>query len=120
MDCVPGRLNEVVIDTKRTGMIVGQCSELCGVEHFNMPVVITILPKNDFFYYMLVKFMRDDIQTIMRKTMVQMVYESLKVLDNLKLIDDPSIREELKFEMTKVTQEDLISIKKGVTFKFNS
>jgi len=40
IDCVPGRLNQVSAFIKREGVFYGQCSELCGVNHGFMPIVI--------------------------------------------------------------------------------
>lgn len=40
MDCVPGRLNQVSLFLKREGTFYGQCSELCGVNHGFMPIVV--------------------------------------------------------------------------------
>jgi cytochrome c oxidase subunit 2 len=40
MDACPGRLNQVSIFIKRQGVFFGQCSELCGVQHGFMPIVI--------------------------------------------------------------------------------
>lgn len=40
IDAVPGRLNQFWIVTDRPGTFYGQCSELCGVNHGFMPIVI--------------------------------------------------------------------------------
>ncbi len=40
VDCIPGRLNEVVVFVLVPGMYYGQCSELCGVLHGFMPITI--------------------------------------------------------------------------------
>ncbi|MAH60937.1 MAG: hypothetical protein CMF42_01395 [Legionellales bacterium] len=39
-DCVPGRLNQVSVFLKRLGTFYGQCSEICGVNHGFMPIVV--------------------------------------------------------------------------------
>lgn len=39
-DAVPGRLNQIPLFIKREGVFYGQCSELCGVNHAFMPIVI--------------------------------------------------------------------------------
>ncbi len=39
-DAVPGRLNQLTLFIKRPGVYYGQCSELCGVNHAFMPIVI--------------------------------------------------------------------------------
>lgn len=48
MDCVPGRLFCLFINLGRDGVYYGQCSELCGWNHFNMPVVLYALPLEHF------------------------------------------------------------------------
>ena len=40
VDACPGRLNQTSLFIKRTGVFYGQCSEICGVGHANMPIVI--------------------------------------------------------------------------------
>lgn len=44
VDAVPGRLNQFSLFIKREGVYYGQCSELCGVNHGFMPVMIKALP----------------------------------------------------------------------------
>jgi len=39
-DAYPGRLNQVSVLTNRTGVYYGQCSEICGILHSSMPIVI--------------------------------------------------------------------------------
>lgn len=39
-DAVPGRLNQVITIVCKPGVYYGQCSELCGVSHGFMPIVI--------------------------------------------------------------------------------
>lgn len=43
MDAIPGRLNQVFLYIKREGVFYGQCSELCGVNHAFMPIVVEAL-----------------------------------------------------------------------------
>lgn len=40
IDAVPGRINQVVSNINRVGLYVGQCREICGVNHSFMPIVI--------------------------------------------------------------------------------
>lgn len=51
LDCVPGRLYVSFINIIREGVYYGQCSELCGWTHFNMPVVIYSLPIEHFIMW---------------------------------------------------------------------
>nr|ARH54910.1 cytochrome c oxidase subunit 2 [Ceruchus chrysomelinus] len=46
IDATPGRLNQVSFFTNRTGLFMGQCSEICGANHSFMPIMIeSISPK---------------------------------------------------------------------------
>lgn len=47
-DAVPGRLNETWVKIEKPGIYRGQCSELCGVGHGFMPIVIEAVSKEDF------------------------------------------------------------------------
>ncbi len=49
VDAVPGRLNQINIFLKRTGVFHGQCSEICGINHGFMPIKIVSLDLFDFF-----------------------------------------------------------------------
>jgi cytochrome c oxidase subunit 2 len=40
IDAMPGRLNQVALFINREGSFYGQCSELCGVNHGFMPIVV--------------------------------------------------------------------------------
>lgn len=50
MDTVPGRINEawIRVPADKAGVYRGQCSELCGVRHGYMPIVIDAMPKQEF------------------------------------------------------------------------
>jgi len=48
MDCVPGRLNQMTTFAKREGIFYGQCSELCGVQHGFMPIVVQTTNVSDY------------------------------------------------------------------------
>nr|YP_008963757.1 cytochrome c oxidase subunit II [Leptomyrmex pallens]AGL61393.1 cytochrome c oxidase subunit II [Leptomyrmex pallens] len=40
MDSVPGRLNQYYLTLNRPGLFIGQCSEICGMNHSFMPIVL--------------------------------------------------------------------------------
>lgn len=40
IDAVPGRLSEISLLINRSGTFFGQCSEICGINHGFMPIVI--------------------------------------------------------------------------------
>lgn len=48
LDAVPGRINERVLTIKEPGVYYGQCSELCGVRHAYMPIVVEALDRPHF------------------------------------------------------------------------
>ena len=48
IDAVPGRLNQSSIIAERTGLYFGQCSEICGVWHGFMPIVIEAVSVLDY------------------------------------------------------------------------
>jgi cytochrome c oxidase subunit 2 len=48
LDCVPGRLNQVSVLAERTGTFYGQCSEICGVWHGFMPIVVEAVSIQDY------------------------------------------------------------------------
>ena len=47
-DAYPGRLNQVSTFIKREGIFHGQCSELCGVNHGFMPIVVEAVTLQDY------------------------------------------------------------------------
>lgn len=48
MDAIPGRVNETWFKATQTGIFRGQCSQLCGIWHGFMPVVVKVVSKEDF------------------------------------------------------------------------
>lgn len=48
IDVIPGRLNSLNIATKLTGLFLGQCSEICGVNHAFMPICVEAIPVGQF------------------------------------------------------------------------
>ena len=51
-DAYPGRLNQVSVLVNREGVFYGQCSEICGVLHSSMPIVIESLPIEKFLSWL--------------------------------------------------------------------
>jgi cytochrome c oxidase subunit 2 len=51
IDAVPGRLSQVFLFLQRQGVFYGQCSELCGVNHGFMPIVIKAVNVFEFARY---------------------------------------------------------------------
>lgn len=50
VDACPGRLNQANLFIKRCGLFFGQCSEICGVNHGFMPIVVLSVPSSQFHY----------------------------------------------------------------------
>ena len=47
-DAYPGRLNEISLYINREGVYYGQCSEICGLLHSSMPIVIESISSSKF------------------------------------------------------------------------
>jgi cytochrome c oxidase subunit 2 len=48
VDATPGRLSQAALFIKREGVYYWQCSEICGVNHGFMPIVVKGLSADDF------------------------------------------------------------------------
>ena len=55
VDACPGRLNQINVFLKRVGMFFGQCSEICGVNHGFMPIVLLVVPSIQYHYFIVSK-----------------------------------------------------------------
>lgn len=53
VDACPGRLNQANLFIKRFGVFFGQCSEICGVNHGFMPIVVCAVPSAQYHYILL-------------------------------------------------------------------
>ena len=51
-DAYPGRLNQVSVLANRVGTYYGQCSEICGILHSSMPIVIESQPLEKFLVWL--------------------------------------------------------------------
>ena len=52
LDAIPGRLNQTTLYINREGIFYGQCSEICGINHGFMPIVIQAVSKDLFLDYL--------------------------------------------------------------------
>ncbi len=50
VDACPGRLNQSNLFIKRFGVFFGQCSEICGVNHGFMPIVVVACSLDHFYH----------------------------------------------------------------------
>lgn len=48
VDAVPGRLNELWFEANTVGTFYGQCSELCGKDHSYMPIMVEVVPQEEY------------------------------------------------------------------------
>jgi len=48
LDACPGRLNQVSLFVTRPGVFMGQCSEICGVNHGFMPIAVEVRSLDDY------------------------------------------------------------------------
>lgn len=48
LDNMPGRINETWTRITKPGRYYGQCSELCGVDHSYMPIVVDAVSKEEY------------------------------------------------------------------------
>ncbi|RPA70532.1 COX2-domain-containing protein [Ascobolus immersus RN42] len=51
-DAYPGRLNQVSVLINREGVFYGQCSEICGILHSSMPIVIQSVSLEKFIAWL--------------------------------------------------------------------
>jgi heme/copper-type cytochrome/quinol oxidase subunit 2 len=51
-DAYPGRLNQVSVFINREGVFYGQCSEICGILHSSMPIVIQSVSLEKFLTWL--------------------------------------------------------------------
>ena len=55
IDACPGRLSQVSLFLKRSGVYYGQCSEICGVNHGFMPIVVKGVSLSKFVKWIILK-----------------------------------------------------------------
>ena len=47
-DAIPGIINDAWTEVHEPGVYRGQCAELCGQDHGFMPIVVNVVPKEEF------------------------------------------------------------------------
>jgi cytochrome c oxidase subunit 2 len=52
IDACPGRLSQVSLYAQRKAMYFGQCSEICGINHGFMPIVLMAVPRTKFYRWL--------------------------------------------------------------------
>jgi cytochrome c oxidase subunit 2 len=53
VDALPGRIQSFILKSIKCGIFYGQCSELCGVNHAFMPIVVEFIEMESFFDWLL-------------------------------------------------------------------
>ena len=48
VDALPGRINQIFLNSSRVGQYFGQCSEICGSNHSFIPISLKICGLNDY------------------------------------------------------------------------
>jgi len=48
MDAVPGIINETWFEVYEEGTYYGQCSEICGIKHYYMPIEVEVVSKAEY------------------------------------------------------------------------
>lgn len=84
IDACPGRLNQVSLFLIRKGVFYGQCSEICGVNHAFMPIVVESLGEEEYLDW---------------------------VKSNLDVADDPLDLSWLKNTLIPATDEQIANIR---------
>jgi len=51
-DAYPGRLNQFSVLINRLGTFYGQCSEICGILHSSMPIVVESISLDKFLHWL--------------------------------------------------------------------
>nr|YP_008080997.1 cytochrome c oxidase subunit II [Lamprotula tortuosa]AGC27339.1 cytochrome c oxidase subunit II [Lamprotula tortuosa]AHB12273.1 cytochrome c oxidase subunit II [Lamprotula tortuosa] len=52
-DAIPGRINQVGVHLTSSGVMFGQCSEICGVNHSFMPISVESVSPEVFYHWLM-------------------------------------------------------------------
>jgi cytochrome c oxidase subunit 2 len=55
IDACPGRVTQTSLFIKREGVFYGQCSEICGINHGFMPIVVTSVSSENYLSWIISK-----------------------------------------------------------------
>lgn len=67
IDATPGRLSQISLFIKRPGIYYGQCSEICGINHGFMPIVVKAVALKKYRAWMS-KIIADSVISVKTKT----------------------------------------------------
>ncbi|MCH9815538.1 MAG: cytochrome c oxidase subunit II, partial [Actinomycetia bacterium] len=48
MDVIPGKLNQFEVTPDKTGLFLGKCAELCGVDHSRMLFNVNVVTQEEY------------------------------------------------------------------------
>ena len=51
-DAIPGRINETWFKAEKVGTYYGQCSELCGIQHAFMPIMVRVVTEEEYIEWL--------------------------------------------------------------------
>ena len=74
IDAIPGRLNVAGLILNRVGTFYGQCSELCGVLHGFMPIVIRAVSLPHYYHFSSIKLLIGSISYILSLSKLGSIY----------------------------------------------
>ena len=98
IDACPGRLNQIAIWIQRMGVYYGQCSEICGINHAFMPIVVEAVSEYEFMEW-LIKF---DSKKLVESLLIES--SSTKVLsDNVSINDENPNRSKCPFSKDNIS-----------------
>jgi cytochrome c oxidase subunit 2 len=67
-DAIPGFINEFWFQAEEPGIYRGQCAELCGRDHGFMPVVVEVLPADEFTAWLAAQSPETEIRQAVART----------------------------------------------------
>ena len=64
IDACPGRLNQTSVFIDRPGVYYGQCSEICGINHGFMPIVVEAVNFKDYSSWVFIKYTEENTEEV--------------------------------------------------------
>jgi cytochrome c oxidase subunit 2 len=74
-DAIPGIVNEAWTIVNEPGIYRGQCTELCGKDHGFMPIVVEVLPQEEFDVWLAAK--QDEARAMAELTQKEWTFDEL-------------------------------------------
>jgi len=86
LDACPGRLSQGALLIKRAGVFFGQCSEICGVNHGFMPIVVRSLDMAEYVEWVSLKLGAPKVALPLAEEVPAI--EELPVIEKFPVMDD--------------------------------